>query len=46
MHSINGYALVIGTMTWDYNGEQRYGAEDVYELSSGNWELRMRSDRR
>lgn len=45
MHSINGYAPVIGTMTWDDKGEQRYGAVGVYELRGGNWELRMRSDR-
>ena len=45
LHSINGYAPVIGTMTWDDKGEQRYGAVGVYELLSGNWELRMRSDR-
>lgn len=45
MHSINGYAPVIGTMTWDDKGEQRYGAVGVYELRSGSWELRMRSDR-
>ncbi|WP_298208360.1 branched-chain amino acid ABC transporter substrate-binding protein [Acidovorax sp.] len=45
MHSINGYAPVIGTMTWDDKGEQRYGAVGVYELRSGNWDLRMRSDR-
>ena len=45
MHAINGYAPVIGTMTWDEKGEQRYGAVGVYELRSGNWELRMRSDR-
>ena len=45
MHSINGYAPVIGTMTWDDKGEQRYGAVGVYELRSGGWELRMRSDR-
>lgn len=45
MHSINGYAPVIGTMTWDDKGEQRYGAVGVYELRSGAWELRMRSDR-
>ena len=45
LHGINGYAPVIGTMTWDDKGEQRYGAVGVYELRSGNWELRMRSDR-
>ena len=45
MHSINGYAPVIGTMTWDDKGEQRYGAVGVYELRAGAWELRMRSDR-
>ncbi len=45
MHAINGYAPVIGTMTWDDKGEQRYGAVGVYELRAGNWELRMRSDR-
>ncbi len=45
LHSINGYAPVIGTMTWDDKGEQRYGAVGVYELRGGNWELRMRSDR-
>ena len=45
LHSINGYAPVIGTMTWDDKGEQRYGAVGVYELRAGNWELRMRSDR-
>ncbi|MCE1192567.1 MAG: branched-chain amino acid ABC transporter substrate-binding protein [Acidovorax sp.] len=45
LHSINGYAPVTGTMTWDDKGEQRYGAVGVYELRSGNWELRMRSDR-
>jgi branched-chain amino acid transport system substrate-binding protein len=45
MHSINGYAPVIGTMTWDQKGEQRYGAVGVYELRAGTWELRMRSDR-
>jgi branched-chain amino acid transport system substrate-binding protein len=45
MHSINGYAPVIGTMTWDDKGEQRYGAVGVYELRGGGWELRMRSDR-
>jgi len=45
MHGINGYAPVIGTMTWDDKGEQRYGAVGVYELRSGSWELRMRSDR-
>lgn len=45
LHSINGYAPVTGTMTWDDKGEQRYGAVGVYELRGGNWELRMRSDR-
>lgn len=45
LHSINGYAPVIGTMTWDDKGEQRYGAVGVYELRGGAWELRMRSDR-
>lgn len=45
LHSINGYAPVSGTMTWDEKGEQRYGAVGVYELRAGNWELRMRSDR-
>ena len=30
LHSINGYAPVIGTMTWDDKGEQRYGAVGVY----------------
>jgi len=45
LHNINGYAPVGGTMTWDEKGEQRYGAVGVYELRSGNWELRMRSDR-
>ncbi len=45
MHAINGYAPVIGTMSWDDKGEQRYGAVGVYELRGGNWELRMRSDR-
>ncbi|MDH4425685.1 MAG: branched-chain amino acid ABC transporter substrate-binding protein [Acidovorax sp.] len=45
MSSINGYAPVIGTMTWDAKGEQRYGAVGVYELRAGSWELRMRSDR-
>ena len=45
MHSINGYAPVTGTMTWDDKGEQRYAAVGVYELRRGNWELRMRSDR-
>lgn len=45
LQSINGYAPVIGTMTWDEKGEQRYGAVGVYELRGGNWELRMRSDR-
>ena len=45
MHGINGYAPVIGTMTWDDKGEQRYGAVGVYELRGGGWELRMRSDR-
>lgn len=45
LHSINGYAPVTGTMTWDEKGEQRYGAVGVYELRTGDWELRMRSDR-
>ncbi|MFT4242033.1 MAG: branched-chain amino acid ABC transporter substrate-binding protein [Acidovorax sp.] len=45
LHSINGYAPVSGTMTWDEKGEQRYGAVGVYELRRGGWELRMRSDR-
>ncbi len=45
MHAINGYAPVIGTMSWDDKGEQRYGAVGVYELRAGAWELRMRSDR-
>jgi branched-chain amino acid transport system substrate-binding protein len=45
MSSINGYAPVIGTMTWDAKGEQRYGAVGVYELRAGSWELRMRSAR-
>lgn len=45
LSSINGYAPVIGTMTWDAKGEQRYGAVGVYELRAGAWELRMRSDR-
>ncbi|AVP57441.1 branched-chain amino acid ABC transporter substrate-binding protein [Pulveribacter suum] len=45
LHSINGYAPVTGTMTWDEAGEQRYGAVGVYELRKGSWELRMRSDR-
>ena len=45
LHSINGYAPVTGTMTWDEKGEQRYGAVGVYELRNGDCELRMRSDR-
>ena len=45
LRSLNGYAPVTGTMTWDEAGEQRYGAVGVYELRRGNWELRMRSDR-
>ena len=45
MRTINGYAPVIGTMSWDDKGEQRYGAVGVYELRGGAWELRMRSDR-
>jgi len=45
MHAINGYAPVIGTMSWDDKGEQRYGAVGVYERRGGSWELRMRSDR-
>ena len=45
LHSINGYAPVIGTMSWDDKGEQRYGAVGVYELRNKGWELRMRSDR-
>ena len=45
MRTINGYAPVIGTMSWDEKGEQRYGAVGVYELRGGAWELRMRSDR-
>ena len=45
LRTINGYAPVIGTMTWDEKGEQRYGAVGVYELRGGNWEVRMRSDR-
>ena len=45
MRTINGYAPVIGTMSWDDKGEQRYGAVGVYELRGGVWELRMRSDR-
>lgn len=45
LHRINGYAPVTGTMTWDEQGEQRYGAVGVYELRKGSWELRMRSDR-
>lgn len=45
MRTINGYAPVIGTMSWDDKGEQRYGAVGVYELRGGVWELRMRPDR-
>lgn len=45
LRNINGYAPVIGTMSWDEKGEQRYGAVGVYELRSAGWELRMRSDR-
>lgn len=45
LHGINGYAPVIGTMSWDDKGEQRYGAVGVYQLRKGAWELRMRSDR-
>ena len=45
MRTINGYAPVIGTMSWDDKAEQRYGAVGVYELRGGVWELRMRSDR-
>jgi ABC-type branched-subunit amino acid transport system substrate-binding protein len=35
MRTINGYAPVIGTMSWDDKGEQRYGAVGVYELRGG-----------
>lgn len=45
MRTINGYAPVIGTMSWDEKGEQRYSAVGVYELRGGAWELRMNSDR-
>ena len=45
LHTINGYAPVTGTMTWDAAGEQRYGAVGVYSLRGGRWEMRMRSDR-
>ena len=45
LRTINGYAPVTGTMTWDDKGELRYGAVGVYELRKGSWELRMRSDR-
>ena len=37
MHSLNGYAPVTGTMTWDDKGEQRYAAVGVYELRRGSW---------
>lgn len=36
MRTINGYAPVIGTMSWDEKGEQRYGAVGVYELRGGS----------
>ena len=45
MRTINGYAPVIGTMSWDDKAEQRYGAVGGYELRGGAWELRMNSDR-
>lgn len=45
LKSINGYAPVTGTMSWDTSGEQRYGAVGVYALRGGVWEARMRSDR-
>ena len=45
MRTINGYAPVIGTMSWDEKGEQRYSTVGVYELRGGAWELRMNSDR-
>ena len=45
MRTINGYAPVIGTMSWDEKGEQRYSAVGVYELRGEAWELRMNSDR-
>ena len=45
LRTLNGYAPVTGTMTWDDSGEQRYAAVGVYELRKGNWALRMRSDR-
>ena len=44
MRTINGYAPVIGTMSWDDKGEQRYAAVGVYDLGRDGWNLRIRSD--
>ena len=45
LRTLNGYAPVTGSMTWDAVGEQRYGAIGVYEARANNWELLMRSDK-
>ena len=39
------FAPVTSTMRWNEQGEQVYGTVGIYELRSGRWELRTRSDR-
>ncbi|WP_284619543.1 branched-chain amino acid ABC transporter substrate-binding protein [Aquabacterium humicola] len=41
----DGHAPVTGSMRFGADGEQRYGAVSVYQLSGGRWLPVMRSDR-
>jgi branched-chain amino acid transport system substrate-binding protein len=44
LRTIDAIAPVTGTMRFDNNGEQLYGAITVYERRDGNWSPLMRSD--
>ncbi|NRF65539.1 branched-chain amino acid ABC transporter substrate-binding protein [Aquincola sp. S2] len=45
LKSFDGHAPVTGSMRFGADGEQRYGAVSVYQLSAGRWLPVMRSDR-
>ena len=45
LQTIDANAPVTGSMRFDAQGEQRYGAVTVYQRRAGNWEALLRSDK-
>lgn len=44
LRQIDSYAPITGSLSFDANGDQKYGAISIYQLRAEKWELQLRSD--